>query len=92
MNCSCTDQFYINDRGCSSNSVLVFAGQSAVSLYCDDSKDYEVSYYYERSMSEYLVRQVSCESKSYQYWNTSLSQNSLSFTFNSNCSQLIFVY
>ena len=60
------------------NHVTVYPGEMAVSLPCHDNKQYLMLY------ADNVIQQLSCETKLYEYWNTSLTFDSLSFTFSGN--------
>ena len=91
MNCSYNDALKVqaDDHFCNKypDVASVYAGETAVSLPCDDNKHYFVRYFMRYGHDPYyhnVIQDVSCETKLYKYWNTSLTNHSLSFTFSEN--------
>ena len=91
MNCSYIDKNYFKPVGWYQNAIRIHSGEMAVSLPCEDSKNYLILY----TTSNYydIVREIPCETKNYEYWNTTVSlvDKTMSLAFSGNTDTFFYI-
>lgn len=89
MNCSYVDSNYHYYICGQIPTVDVYPGITALSLVCDDNKEYQFSYSYQLISYNTAILEVGCETRDYEFWNTSLSANNVSLIFHNSDSKYI---
>lgn len=70
------------DNATNMSCAEVYPGATALSLVCASNKEYQFTYYYQQGIiPESAIRQVSCETKDYGLWKTSVLKNNLTVSF-----------
>ena len=81
-NCSYIDSNYHDHSSlCNNQPIKVYAGETALSLICANNKEYQFTYYNQLKYDESAILEISCDTKNYRFWKTSLEKNNLSFIF-----------